>query len=124
MGIAEQLNVLRRDHPACRVATFTDIASGLVLFSSADRRLPQERLDALSRRARELLRGSAHAAATGVLGGPVTEAVVTESDGLLVVVRSPTEPDEALICDCAEEIDLAAFTEGAARALSTFGAAG
>jgi hypothetical protein len=123
MGIAEQLNAMRRDHPSCRVATFADLSSGLVLFASTSRRLPQERLDALCARARAILNGSPARTAEALLDGPPGEAIVAEGDGLLVFVRSPTEPDEALICDCDPDVDLRAFTERATRELASLGTA-
>jgi hypothetical protein len=122
MGIADQLTALRRDFPACRVATFADLSSGLVLFTSAASRVPQDRLDALSNRARALFAGSAGEAGAALLGGPVQEAVFADEDGLVVLVRSPTEPDEAMICHCDAGIDLAAFAARARRELAALGA--
>jgi hypothetical protein len=122
MGIADQLNALRADFPACRVATFADLSSALVLFTSAASRMPQDRLDALSGRARALLAGPAAGAGAGLLGAPVDHAVASEGEALVVLVRSPTEPDEALICHCDADIDIAAFTARAARELAALGA--
>jgi hypothetical protein len=122
MGIAEQLNALRADYPACRVATFADLSSGLVLFTSAAARMPQERLDALSGRARALLAGPAGAVGAALLGAPVDHAVGSDGEAILVLVRSPTEPDEALICHCDADIDVAAFTARASQELAALGA--
>jgi hypothetical protein len=122
MGIADQLNALRADFPACRVATFADLSSGLVLFTSAASRMPQDRLDALSGRARALLAGRAAAAGADLLGGPVDIAVASDGGALVVLVRSPAEPDEAMICHCDEGIDLGPFTARAARELAALGA--
>jgi hypothetical protein len=122
MGIADQLNALRADFPACRVATFADLSSGLVLFASAASRMPQDRLDALSSRARALLAGPAAEAAGALLGAAVEHGVASEGEGLVVVVRSPVEPDEAMISHCDEGLDVAAFTARAAQELSSLGA--
>jgi hypothetical protein len=122
MGIAEQLNALRADFPACRVATFADLSSGLVLFASAASRMPQERLDALSGRARALLAGPSAEAGAALLGAPVGHAVGSDGEALLVLVRSPAEPDEALICHCDADIDIAAFKARAAGELAALGA--
>ena len=122
MGIADQLNAMRADFAGCRMATFADLASGLVLFTSAKGRVPQERLDALCGRAKILFSGAPAEAATSVLGAPVQQAVVSDGDGLLVVVRVPNEPDEALVCHCDRDIDLPSFTARAARELAALGA--
>jgi hypothetical protein len=92
MGIADQLNALRRDSPILRVATFADLSSGLVLFASTSRRLPQERLDALLRPgARDPERVSAQDGGGAARRVRPREAIDAEGDGLLVFVRSPTE---------------------------------
>jgi hypothetical protein len=122
MGIADQLTALRRDFPACRVATFADLSSGLVLFTSAASRLPQDRLDALSNRARALFAGPVGQTGAALLGGAVQQAVLADDDGLVVLVRSPAEPDEAMICHCDAGIDLAAFATRARRELAALGA--
>jgi hypothetical protein len=122
MGIADQLTALRRDFPACRVATFADLSSGLVLFTSASSRLPQDRLDALSSRARALFAGPAGQTGAALLGGPVQQAVMSDAEGLIVLVRSPAEPDEAMICHCDADIDLPAFAARAQRELAALGA--
>jgi hypothetical protein len=123
MGIADQLTALRQEFPACRVATFADLSSGLVLFTSAASRLPQDRLDALSARARALFAGPVGQTGAALLGGAVEQAVMADEDGegLIVLVRSPSEPDEAMICHCDAGIDLSAFAARARRELAALG---
>lgn len=121
MGIADDLTALREDFPGCRVATFADLSSGLVLFTSAAGRLPQERLDALLGRAAALFGGPAGGAGAALLGTPVQHAVLPEGEGLLVTLRSPGEPDEVVICQCDADIDLAAFMAHAADVLARLG---
>ena len=123
MGIADDLTALRREFPGCRVATFADLTSGLVLFTSTEARLPQERIDALLARAAHLLTGPAGAAGTALLGAPVDQAVAPEGDGLVVTLRSPAEPDEVVICHCDADIDLAGFTARVAGVIAALGAA-
>lgn len=121
MGIADQIDALRRGFPECRIATFADLASGLVLFTSTPARIPQEQVDALCARARDLLGAPATEAAEALFGSPVRHAVVPDADGLLVVVRSADDPDEALICQCAPAIDLRTFIATAAHELAALG---
>jgi hypothetical protein len=121
MGIADQLNALRRDFPACRLVTFADLSSGLVLFSSSDQRVPQDDLDALCDRAREVFGGSVGNAAAVLIGGPVQQVVLSDSEGLIVLVRSPSEPTEAIVSHCSSDVDISAFTLRAARELAALG---
>lgn len=118
MGIADDLTALRRDFPGCRVATFADLSSGLVLFTSAADRLSQERVDALLERAAALLDGPAGTAGTAILGAPVLRAVAPEANGLILALRSSEEPDEVVICQCDGDIDLSAFAARAANILA------
>lgn len=118
MGIADDLTALRRDFSGCRVATFVDLSSGVVLFTSAAERLPQERLDAVLDRAAGLLEGPAGAAGTAILGEPLLGAVAPEGEGLLMALRRAEEPDEVVICQCDADIDLPAFAARAAEALA------
>ncbi len=122
MGIAEQLNGVRRDFPGCRVAAFADLSSRLVLFTSADARLPQDRLDAFCARAGALFTGPAGQAGAALLGAPVERAVVPDGDAVFVFVRSPDEPDEAVICQCDADTDPAALSARIAQELAALGA--
>ena len=122
MGLADQLNALRRDIAGCRIAAFADLSSGLVLFASAEGRVPQERLDALCKRAMAVLSGPA-AAAAPLLGTPVGRAAVPDEDGVLVILRMPNEPNEALVFHCDLGVDLPAVMARAARELEALGAA-
>ncbi len=124
LKIAEQLDAMRSDFPQCRSLTFADLASGLVLYASTVKKMPQERLDAMSDRARALLEGPAAAAAERALGSRPSAAVWSGGDSLFIFVRSPVLPDEALCCECSAEIEVTAFTERAARELAALGTAG
>ncbi len=124
MGVSEQLNAIRRDIPTCRMAAFADLSASLVLDSSAEQRLPQERLDALCARARSLLGPDISGNAEGVIGGPVARAVTSFSEGLLVMVRSASDPNEALICVCDRDTDISRLFSRASEALETIDAPG
>jgi hypothetical protein len=121
MGIADDLTALRRDFPDCRIATFADLSSGLVLSTSAEARLPQERLDRFLRRAEALLDGPAGMAGATVLGGPVQLALVPEGDGLLLAQRVPAEPDEVVICQCDTGTDIPAISARVGDILARLG---
>jgi hypothetical protein len=122
MGIAEQLNGVRRDFPGCRVAAFADLSSRVVLFASSDARLPQDRLDAFCARAGALLAGPAGQAGAALLGTPVERVLLPEADGIFVFVRSPDEPDEAVICQCDADTDPVALSVRIAQELAALGA--
>lgn len=118
MSVAEQLNSFRQSVSGCRVATFADLSSGLVLFSSSETRLPQERLDALCDRARALLVSGVPSGVDAALEGGVGSAVVPDDRSLLVFVRSAADPNEAILCDCTAETDVHAVIAGAVAALA------
>ena len=118
MGIADDLSALRRDFRGCRVATFADLSSGVVLFTNAAERLPQERLDAVLDRAAGLLEGPAGAAGMAIRGEPLLGAVAPDGEGLLMALRRADEPDEVVICQCDADIDLPAFAARTAEVLA------
>ena len=97
MRIQDELDTLRAGHGAIESATYLDLRSGTVLYSSAANREPQERLDALC------------ATATAVLGGAdgdAGEAVSLCATEALILRRSPADPAEALCLVCAPDVDV------------------
>lgn len=120
MSVADQIEALRAEFPACRSITFTDLATGLVLCSANRERVRQERLDALATRARKLLDGSD---IDGVIpGGAKTETIVlTDESRALLFLRSPADPDEGLACECDPGADLPAFIARARAELARIG---
>ena len=119
MGVSEHLNAIRRDVPACRMVAFADLSANLVLESSAEQRLPQERLDALCTRARSLFGPHITGPAEALVAGPVARAVTSFAEGLLVIVRSAADPNEALICVCDRDADVSRLFSRASEALET-----
>lgn len=118
MRAAEELSSFREAVPGCRVATFADLSSGLVLYTSSHTRLPQERLDALCAKARAMLVTGVPSGVAAALGSGVGSAVVPDDQSLLVFVRSAADPNEAILCDCTFETDVNAVIAGAAAALA------
>lgn len=115
MSIADDLDRLRQAVPGCDWAAYADLSSGLVLSVSAERRPPQEALDALPRRAAELLDAAAPAAALQVTA---TEEAVEMSPGRTALyLRSRAEPVEALCCVGSAGMDVAGLVTEARAAL-------
>lgn len=121
MGISDQLDAMRGDFPECRAVAFADLASGLVLRASTQRKLPQERLDRLCETARTVLTGEPTDLAARLLGSRPTEAVVDNGDTVLIFVRSPVEEGDAICLECDNGVDVIAVTARAARELASFG---
>ena len=121
MSIAEDLDRLRQAVPGCDWAAYADLSSGLVLSVSSERRPPQEALDALPRRAAELLD------APGLLGLPapasalqvamLDEAVDLSPDRTAAFLRSRAEPVEVLCCVGSAGMDVAGLLVEARAAL-------
>lgn len=115
MSIAEDLDRLRHAVPGCDWAAYADLSSGLVLAVSADRRPPQEALDALPRRAAALL--DAPGPATALHPAPVGEAVDLSPDRTAAYLRSQTEPVEILCCVGSPAMDVAGLLAEARAAI-------
>ncbi len=109
MSISENLDTLRKNRSAVETATYLDLASGTVLYSSTAVRQPQERLDRLCATAKSLFDEAMDGAAEAVSFGP-TEA--------LVFCRSDAAPSEAVCLVCAPDIDLAEILGAAQRVLT------
>jgi hypothetical protein len=115
MSIAEDLDRLRQAVPGCEWAAYADLSSGLVLSVSASRRPPQEALDALPRRAADLL--GAPAAAAVLEAGSLTEALDLSPDRTATFLRSQAEPVEVLCCVGSTGMDVAGLLAEARAAL-------
>lgn len=75
----------------------------MVLCSGSQQKLPQEQLDQLGLGAAEVLNSD--------LGsfGPIQTVVLVQNQSVNFVLRSKSQPNEALSCDCDMEIDLHAL---------------
>lgn len=126
MGIADQIEALRREFPACRAVTFTDLATGLVLCASTRGRLPQEKLDGLSGRARGLLGGEDGDACADAAGlgraADLSRVMLLSADRTELYIRSEAQPEEAIACEGDAEADMAAFAVRAREDLDAIGA--
>lgn len=109
MSISENLDALRASRSSVETASYLDLSSGTVLYSSTAVRQPQERLDKLCATAKALFDEAADGAAEAVSFGP-TEA--------LVFCRSGEAPTEAICLVCAPDIDLAEILEAAQKVLA------
>jgi len=127
MKVASRLDALREAHPGSAAVAFADLSARLVLCSSAQDRTPRERLDALLCRASEMLDGSGSAWLAGALddaGTAPQEAIVAGPDGIELYIRTPARPDEALLCVCDAEADLAALGRAARAGLDEIAGVG
>ena len=111
MDNAAWLDRLRRDFPACRLVAFADLTTGMVLSSSADIPVAQERLDRLCATAVQLLGGESAVRVSRAAGqddtGWLGHAMAIDGGEIGLFVRSSQEPNDALccLCDVAEELD-------------------
>ena len=125
MSVADQIEALRAEFPACRSITFTDLATGLVLCSANRERIRQERLDALASRARAVLDGPDAVSLAPSLcaesGQTIDTVVLTDPTRSLLFLRSPADPDEGLACECDPGADLSAFIDRARAELARIG---
>jgi hypothetical protein len=102
MDIAQELDDLRRAHPACALAAFGDISARMILCASGRQRHPQEQLDQLCAMAVDLLRGESAtriAAATGRTGRDRMRLAITlDRDGVGVFLGAGAVAPDLLCC--------------------------
>ena len=110
MSISETLDALRQSRTAVETATYLDLSSGTVLYTSTAVRQPQERLDALCSTAQTLFGEADDGAADAISFGP-TEA--------LVFCRSGQASSEVVGLVCAPDVDVPDIIEATHRALAT-----
>lgn len=117
MDITAELDAMRADLRGCALVAYTDLTSQLILSTSAASKPVQEEMNALSKAAHLALEGGFAEGAAPSWGGtpPVETAVLMTGSEARLFLRSPSNPDEALVCVCAADTDLdAAVTEARA----------
>ena len=112
MSISDTLDALRQSRTAVETATYLDLSSGTVLYSSTAVVQPQERLDALCVTAQSIFDHAPRDSADAVSFGP-TEA--------LVFCRSPRSETEIVGLVCAPDVDLSDVIEATHRAIREAG---
>ena len=112
MSILAELTDLCAAFPACRAVAYCDLMTGMVLCSSTRIKTPQEQLDQLGQTATDLLDSDF------MLAGPTQNAVLVQGGDIWLVLRSATQPTEALCCECSLDIDLDRLLHHAARILA------
>lgn len=126
MENATWLDRLRREFPACRLAAFADLSTGMVLSTSTDMPVAQERLDRLCATAVELLDGESAARVSRATGkqnaGWLSHAMTIDGGEIGVFVRSGKEPRDALCCLCDAAGDLDALIAAAGQCLESVSA--
>ena len=108
-----QIEEIQAGFSQCQAVTLADIASKTVLYVSAAKKQPQERLDALCEAAAEMLSGNAAQDLVAASGGDsddlMQESIVIQGDETLIFLRSPVDPAEALLCVCEAGLDIREF---------------
>ena len=127
MSVADKIETLRKSHDTCRMMTFSDLATGLVLCASSRERARQEALDTLSDGARDIFDGSGGQRLGALLGddenGEILASVaVIEPGRARIFVRSPADPYEALCCECDAAAPLAEIEAQCRKELVEIGA--
>jgi len=108
MGVNETIGKVIAAFPQTRLVAFADLAASMILVSQGKDDFTQEALDRLVLQARASFDDPLFSLSVEAFGEPHS-AVVMETDGIRVFLRSETEPADALCCICDHSIDLAAF---------------
>lgn len=125
MDVAEALDSLRAEVTGCQLAAFTDLSSKMVLCFSAGGRRAQEELDELSEIAVTVLDGPIAEGAQYLLEDQkLVSAMTLTNVDLRVFMRSPNSENEALICVCSPQTDIATVIDRGRSAFDQIVAAG
>ncbi len=108
MGVADSLSSVTKTFPKARVVAFADLSSRMILASVGAEDTTQERLDQLCKQARVSYDDPLFNLSVEAFGEP-HGAIVLDTTGVRVFVRSETEAADALCCICDHGIDLEAF---------------
>ena len=122
--MGSRLSDLRGAFPECRVVLFADISAGLALATSAEQRPSQEHLDALCTSARAAFEAGHRVPEALGAEEPMLDIVAADARRLLVITRSETQPDDALICECSHAVDVAGLMSRARADLAEIADAG
>lgn len=101
----DELDKLQAAHSDCLIAAFADISTGLTLRAAAGTQVPREALDELCSEAALTLGNEAPP-----LGVDRCSCAIKALDSVFFVyMRSPADPNDALIAMCRETIAMDAF---------------
>ena len=125
MDVEEALKKLRAEVTGCELAAFTDLSSKMVLCVNAGGRRAQEELDEISATAATVLEGSLAESAQVLLEDkkPSSAITMTKVD-LRVFLRSKSSENEALICVCSPQADIASVLNRGRSALDDIASTG
>ena len=93
---------------AAVVVAFADLSTSMILASQGRPTVTQEQLEQLCRQARASFDDPLFSLSVEAFGEPHS-AVLLGQDSVRVILRSESEPADALCCICDQGIDLAAF---------------
>lgn len=123
MAIAEHLKALQDEFIDCQIAAYVDLSAKMVLSSSTQLAVPQEKLDLLCQKAAAILANEDAATfLSGDAAEPLQSAIIVLGDSVNVFHRSPADPDEALCCVCAVGVDIETFLSSAQNGVAAIGA--
>jgi len=120
MDVTEVLDGLRADVEGCDLVAFADLNTTMILCVSASTRHAQEELDAMTATAAAVLDGSVAQGAQSFLDEEKAQTAITMTPvDVRIYLRGSQTQNEALICLCAPDADLAKVVTKGAAVLST-----
>jgi len=113
--VAERLKELIDASPECKTVAFADLSIGMVLVTAGPENLSREALDRLCAEAGVTLGQDE----VGQLGAkPAMSSISATPTDTKVFLRSSEEPNDALLCLCAPDVEVGGFLEKAEACLS------
>lgn len=115
MTISAKLDRIREELEGCKTLAFADLTTKMILCASAPQPPNQEYLDALCSTAADMLDGEVAAQMAPVMSSNgddlVRRAIIIQPHEIVVFVRSPLAPEDALCGLCSPNVDLPLLAE-------------
>jgi len=117
MTVSDTLDELRAQFPGCGLIAYADISVDMVLATSADDTIPQERWEALCAMAHEVLRGGQTAEIMTCLEAQpphsLAQAMLINGAECDIVLAAKTDPDFVFCAVGSPDLNAAAFLQAA-----------
>lgn len=122
MNVIDHLNEINTDFEGVQIVAYTDLSSQMVLGNVTKKKIGQEHLDALCKQAVAAFDDPLLSLADTNPDSP-NDAIILGLDGIMVCLCSASDPDDALICQCDDSVDVEILLSVCRNVLTEIGAA-
>lgn len=122
MNVIDHLNEINTAFEGVQIVAYTDLSSQMVLGNVTKKKIGQEHLDALCKQAVAAFDDPLLSLADTNPDSP-NDAIILGLDGIMVCLCSASDPDDALICQCDDSVDVEILLSVCRNVLTEIGAA-